>query len=541
VLTGRKRALLKFRGSGNSAGMASLSILPAADLVLARPWRGRRRSSSHYDWPVNRLSKSSAAAGLLAFVYSGNGIWRPSFWTDEAATLSAVRRDLPDLAAMLGNIDAVHGAYYFLMFGWTRIFGFSELAVRLPSLMAVSLAALMMVELGRKLSSVHLGLMAAAVFVLMPRSQYAATDARSYALTVLGGVVASYLLVSLRDDPRAVKWVMYAATGFLTVSLSFYCALLFIAHALTCTWDMKLRTMWRSMLISSLAWLAPALYIGSIASRQQFQISWIPPVGPSFPFEVAFLQFFGDGYFAKDGQVSPLHTPGEDLSMFALEGLVWTAAAVGILVNRRRFLVKLGVPWLVVPLVAAVGGSLVTGGNYYLPRYLTFEIPALALLAAAPAAVHFAPAGPKIRAMMFGFVAAALMVTLPSYLGQRTQYGRDTHDDFRYIAKSVKKLGSPGDAFVMGPGSDLAYQAYPESFEGLADPTRGISATEWKRIYNQRFDVVSAASRILVHPTVILVEETGDQSMSAALEQLGYEFRESERGPSTTVTKYVLK
>lgn len=490
---------------------------------------------------MNKLSKSSVVAGLLAFVYSGIGMWRPSFWTDEAATLSAVRRELPDLAAMLGGIDAVHGAYYFLMFGWTRIFGFSELAVRLPSLLAVSLAALMMVELGRKLSSVHLGLIASAFLVLMPRTQYAATDARSYALTLLGAVVASYLLVSIREDPRVAKWVIYAATGFLAVSLSFYCIFLYLAHALTVLWDPKLRTMWRGMLFSGLAWLAPALYVGGIASQQQFQISWIRPVGPSFPFEIAFLQFFGDGYFAKDGQVSPLPTPGEDFSMFALAGLLWTAAAVGTVLGRRTFLVRLAVPWLVVPVVAAVGGSLLTGGNYYLPRYLTFELPALALLAAAPAALNFALAGRTVRVWMYGVVAATLLVAIPSYLGQRTQYGRDTQDDFRYIANSVERLASPGDAFVMSTGRDLAYQAYPDSFAGLADPTRGISAVEWKRIFNQRFDVNSSAQKILRHQTVILIEKTGEKTMGTALEGLGYQSGESEHGPSTTVTKYVLK
>ena len=480
-------------------------------------------------------------AGLLAFVYSGIGMWRPSFWTDEAATLSAVRRDLPALMEMLGSIDAVHGAYYFIMFGWTRIFGFSELALRLPSLLAVSAAALVMVELGRKLSSVHLGLVAAALLVLMPRTQYAATDARSYALTLLGAVVASYLLVSIREDPSAVKWVIYAATGLLAVSLSFYCIFLYVAHAVTVLWDAKLRTMWRRMLFSALAWLAPALYVGGIASQQQFQISWIRPVGPSFPFEIAFLQFFGDGYFAKDGQVAPLPTPGEDFSMFALAALLWTAAAVGTVLSRRLFLVRLAVPWLVVPVAAAVGGSLVTGGNYYLPRYLTFELPALALLAAAPAALNFARAGRPVRVVMAGVVAATVIVAMPSYLGQRTQYGRDTQDDFRYIANAVERLASPGDAFVMSAGSDLAYQAYPDSFAGLADPTRGISAVEWKRIYNQRLDVNSSAPRILRHQTVILIEKTGEKTMGTALEGLGYQSGESEHGPSTTVTRYVLK
>jgi mannosyltransferase len=491
---------------------------------------------------VIKLSRSSVIAGLLAFVYSGIGIWRPSFWTDEAATLSAVRRSFPDLMAMLGSIDAVHGAYYFLMFGWTRIFGFSELAVRLPSLIAIAISAVLMVELGRKLSGVHFGLIAAALLVVMPRTQYAATDARSYALTVLGAVAATYVLVSIRENPRPVKWAMYAVVGVLTVTVSFYFFLLLFAHAVTLFLDSKLRKAWRGMLAASVAWLAPALWVGSTASQQHFQISWIPPVGPSFPFEFAFLQFFADGYFAKDGHVAPLPTPGEDFSMIALAILLWTAAAFGAVLCRRHFIVRLAVPWLVIPAAAVIGGSLVTGGNYYLPRYLTFELPALALLAAAPeAVVHLPGAVRRIRAGMAVTVLAALVVSVPSYLGQRTQYGRDPQDDFRYIANSVEKLAKPGDAFVMGTASDLAYQAYPDCFEGLGDPTLGITAAQWKRIFDQRLDVLTSAPGILHYPTVILVEKTGESALAGALESLGYASGQSEQGPATTVTRYSLK
>ncbi|WP_427171550.1 glycosyltransferase family 39 protein [Arthrobacter sp. 92] len=488
-----------------------------------------------------KLSWASVSAGLLAFIYSGIGSWRPSFWTDEAATISAVRRSFPDLMAMLGSIDAVHGAYYILIFGWTRLFGYSELAVRFPSLIAVAISALLMVEIGRKLSSVRYGVLAAAALVLLPRAQYAATDARSYALTLLGAVAATYVLVSIRENPRLVKWAAYALVGVVTVSLSFYSVFLFVAHAVTLLWDQKLRENWRGMLAASVGWIAPALYVGCIASQQQFQISWIRPVGPSFPFEFALLQFFGDGYFAKEGRVAPVPTPGEDFSMVALAILMWTAAAAGLILCRRHFLVRLALPWLVIPALAVISASLVTGGNYYLPRYLTFELPALAILAAAPATLHGAGALRRIRIASAVGAAIALCVSVPSYVGQRTQYGRDPQDDFRYIATSVEKLSGPGDAFVIGPAQDLAYQAYPDSFKGLADPTLGITAAEWKRIFDQRFDVASSATKILQHPTVILVEKTGESTMAGALRKLGYAPGESLQGPATTVTKYSLK
>ncbi|WP_209743542.1 glycosyltransferase family 39 protein [Arthrobacter sp. PvP023] len=456
-----------------------------------------------------------------------------------------MRREFPDLQALLGTVDAVHGAYYYLMFGWTRLFGFSEVALRLPSLVAISCAAVLLVELGRKMASTSFGILAATFLVVMPRTQYAGTDARSYALTLLGAVAATYLLVSLREHPRKAKWVGYAAIGFCTVSLSFYCILLYCAHAVTVVLDARLRGQWRSMLASSTGWIIPALWVGIAASRQQFQIAWIRDVGPAFPFEFTFLQFFADGYFVQNGQIVPTPTPGEEWSMVGLATFMWLAVPTGIVLCRRQFLVRLALPWLVLPALAVICGSLVTGGNYYLPRYLTFELPAMALLAATPVARLATVASEKpwrqIKVATGAAAVALLLISLPSYVGQRTQFGRDRGDDFRFIAESVDKLGSRGDCFVMSPASDLAYQAYPDAFAGLGDPTLGITAVQWKRIFNQRFDIQTSAERIRQYRTVILIERSGESGMADALENLGYFAAESQTGPSSTVTRFSYK
>lgn len=480
--------------------------------------------------------------GLAALAFTGTGSWHPSFWTDEAATLSAIRRDFPDLVSMLGSVDAVHGAYYFLMFGWSRIFGFSEMALRLPSVLAVAGAAFVVVELGKKLAGVQYGVVASVLFLLMPRTQYVATDGRSYALTVLGAVLATYVLVSTRKSPTKAKWVLYAAIGFVTVSLSFYCIFLLFAHVLTLLWDNRLRSQWRAMVLASVAWFVPAACIGFAASQQQFQIAWIRDVGPAFSFELIFLQFFSDGYFSIDSHVVPTPTTGEDFSMVALTIAFWLLATCCLLLFKRRFLVRLALPWLVVPVLAVVAGSLILGGNYYLPRYLTFELPAMALLAALPLVngTRLLAQRIAVKPETLMVAAAVLLVSLsiPSYLGQRTQYGRDTQDDFRFVAASVEGLAAEGDCFVMNSDVDLVLQAYPQSFQGLSDPTIGLTAAEWKRIFNQRFDVASSAERIARCSTVLLIEKSHKSEMAAALMELGYTADAGESGASTTVTRY---
>ena len=92
--------------------------------------------------------------GVLAAAMSLAGAARPSFWYDEAATISAsYSRSLGQLWRMLGNVDAVHGLYYLLMHGWFQIFPPTEFWSRVPSGLAVGGAAAGIVVLGKQFSS----------------------------------------------------------------------------------------------------------------------------------------------------------------------------------------------------------------------------------------------------------------------------------------------------------------------------------------------------------------------------------------------------
>lgn len=69
--------------------------------------------------------RRAAAAGALlpaglALVASLAWSWRPSYWLDETATVSAVGRPVPALLAMLHRVDAVHGVFYLLLWPWAR-------------------------------------------------------------------------------------------------------------------------------------------------------------------------------------------------------------------------------------------------------------------------------------------------------------------------------------------------------------------------------------------------------------------------------------
>lgn len=472
----------------------------------------------------------------------------PSFWVDEAATISAIDRSLPDLFRMLGNIDAVHGFYYLLMRGWATLFGLSEFALRLPSLLAVGVSAGLVVAIGRRIGSLKYGLTAAALMVLLPRTQYVATDARSYALALAAGVAATYFLVRAREVPERRFWVGYAAAGLLATLLSFYTVLVFVAHAVTVCLDRRLRENWRPFLATSPAWLIPTALLAAIGTSQQFQIAWIRPIDSGVISEVVLLQFFSDAYLMLDGGIAPVPTPGENITMVGLAVLLWGMAIAGAVRLRKHFAARLALPLLVVPLLCVIGGSLMLGSPYYLPRYLSFVLPSVPLLAAAAVLTvdgsatrgerRATPSSRDHRAAV-GVLAAVAVLALPSYLGQRTEYGRSPGDDFRFVADTLRDEAEAGEAVVLTVDAGLGRIAYRDSFAGLVDVTVGTSADDWGRIYDQRFDLDAVKDEVLPHDVVWVVHARGDVASERTLESFGY--REDERfdGTGNTVVRFI--
>src|SRR5690349_3756517 len=102
-----------------------------AEPVLRSPLSSRRPVAAH-----RALLWTSVVMGVFAAVVSATGSWIPSLWGDEAASVLSAMRPPESLVAMLGHVDAVHGAYYFGLQLWVDLFGAEPFAVRLPSAIA---------------------------------------------------------------------------------------------------------------------------------------------------------------------------------------------------------------------------------------------------------------------------------------------------------------------------------------------------------------------------------------------------------------------
>ncbi|MBX6166952.1 MAG: glycosyltransferase family 39 protein, partial [Thermobispora bispora] len=114
------------------------------------------------------------------------GLWNlggPPPWRDEAATISAAARTLPQLAHLLQSVDAVHGLYYALMHLVVGVPGTAEVVLRIPSVVAGALAAAGTGALGRALGAPRTGLYGGVLLALMPIFSRYVQEARPYSMT----------------------------------------------------------------------------------------------------------------------------------------------------------------------------------------------------------------------------------------------------------------------------------------------------------------------------------------------------------------------
>ena len=124
---------------------------------------------------------------------------------DEVATRWAALLPLRELAHLLRHVDAVHGLYYLLMHGWVAV-GTSPAVLRIPSVIAMAVAAALMVIIGRRLTgSGWAGLFAGLIMALTPSISYYAQTARSYAL-VFACVLGSTLALMHALEAEAGPW-----------------------------------------------------------------------------------------------------------------------------------------------------------------------------------------------------------------------------------------------------------------------------------------------------------------------------------------------
>jgi mannosyltransferase len=440
--------------------------------------------------------------GVLAAAVSLAGASRPSFWYDEAATISAsYSRSLAQLWHMLGNVDAVHGLYYLLMHGWFQIFPPTEFWSRAPSGLAIGAAAAGVVVLGKQFSSRTVAAASGVVCAILPRSTWAGIEARPYAVSMMTAVWLTVLLVYAARRDNAWVWLSYGIAQAISVVLDVYLVLLLFAHvAFIFVFQLGRIILVRFVVASVLAGCAVAPFL-AVAAGQVHQISWIAPIGHRTIEDVAVQQYF---------ERSP---PFAILSALVVVAAIvlWLSTSTQLTKSDRQLL-TLAIAWLVIPTALIVIWSALVH-PIYTPRYLCFTAPAMALLL-----------GVCIGAVSVKPWAAAALVTLfavavfPNYIhAQRNPYAKYGMD-YSQVADLITAKAAPGDCllvndtvtFMPAPMRPLM-AARPDAYRKLVDLTLWQRATDRNTVFDTNLipEVVAAP---LSHCRVVWIITEADKA-----------------------------
>ncbi|WP_240506251.1 hypothetical protein [Thermoactinospora rubra] len=358
---------------------------------------------------ARRWAAPVIAVAAFAVALSGNG--RATLNGDELATLSAARRSLPELWTLAQHIDGHFLPYYAFMHLWASL-GTSEVWLRLPSAVAIGVAAGLLADLGRRLHSLPAGVAAGALFAVLPSVSYYGAFARSYAFAAAAVVLSFHTLHVMQSRSAHVR---YAAAVAAAGAGHLFAVLTLPAHLL-------LKPRGLAKRIAALAvGSVPAIALGLLGYGERHAISWIPQRGPEVWLKLPKMA-------AGDPIAGPL--------LFAL-------AVAGAIVLFRKDRAWAGAVscWLVLPPVLLLAVShLLT--PVYVDRYLFVTAPALALLAGIAAAAVSRYAVPVVLAL-------TVALSWPQHAELRDVNGR-----FENIPWAVAKIRSrPADALVYGQSS----------------------------------------------------------------------------------------
>lgn len=424
------------------------------------------------------------------------GLWglsrQNSVWRDEATTWQVAERSVGEIWHMLGTVDAVHGAYYLLMHVLFEAFGASTTTLRLPSVLAVAVAAACVALTGRRLAGPWAGLAGGLALGLLPAVQFQLQEGRAYSLVSGGAGLSTLLLVSLLPAAGAgrrtwPRWTAYGALVLVCALLNWFSLLILPAHAVTLWWVRAGRAAVAPWLLASAAAVAGALPLVLFSRTQSGQVSWIPPLtwpmltGPAVLLTVGALGAWADRWNGP--------RPGRPRRL--------SAAAVGL-------------PLLAVPLLGLAAASLVQ--PLFLDRYVLFSMLGLALLIGAGlgASVRvLAPRWPRASAALVPVaVGVSLVAMLPLELAYRSPASRV--DDVLSVAGEVARLKRDGDAVLFVPAArrDTALVT-PAAFAGLADVALARGPAESGTLKGEEVSPALIRSALEAPRRVLLVTDAG--------------------------------
>jgi mannosyltransferase len=395
----------------------------SAGRALRGPWAHGRGLAAW--WPL-------AALIVLAAVLRLSTLGLQSFWYDEAYV--PVHTLHASLVATLRSVEHRENTpplWYVLIWGWSRIFGMGEVALRLPSALAGIATVAVAWGIGWELVGRRAAIATAALVAFNPLFVWYSQEARAYGLFVFMVALAMWCWLRVDAEPTPGRLAAFAAGGAGALATHYFAVFLV---APMCLWLLRKRERWRVMLPTVAAVGAVGVALVPLALAQGGHgTQWIGEWALASRLETI-PQYFLTGYSG-----APLGHGVELLVALAiLAGIGWGLWRALTPREADAALLALGLAGcgVLIPVAMAVGGA-----DYLAPRNVVASmIPLTAGIAVIVAAGRTGRAGMALGALI---AVAFLALSVDVNLSSRLQRG-----DWQGLAQVIRR--APGNRRTRG-------------------------------------------------------------------------------------------
>jgi mannosyltransferase len=392
-------------------------------------------------------------AAALVLITGAIGLGRPSYWFDEAASLSGADRSPSELAALIQTVDAVHAAHYALLSGWIDLFGAGEVATRALSLIALAAACAGFVLFVHRFRGPLIAAAAGLCFAVLPGIAWSGAEARGYAFALAACVWALAALQSALKR-GGWRWSVYGLLLLVSLLFSIMTVLMIVAHAVYVRLIGRVGVLRPGFVLAWGASLLAGIPLFLAAMTQRQQLDWIDLDPIRLAGKVAIGQLF---LGPRDGAGLSSTLPSAVIAAM----IVGALGCVALVAARgpARSSVLFAVTWFAVPTLALAIPVLV-GVELYQERYLVFAAPGACLLIAEGLLLL------RPRKVLAPVVLVLLVAALIGPLVAQRDEGSKAGDEYRALAD----VGASADTVVYTvPTARGIGIAYPRALDGAED------------------------------------------------------------------------
>jgi uncharacterized membrane protein len=349
------------------------------------------------------------------------GIGTESYWLDEAISVrQAQEKDYNTTLNMLKE-DVHLPLYISLLYVWVKIFGTSELATRLLSLIFGLAGILLCYLLTKDLFNERTALIASAIFAVSPIMIYYSQESRLYSLFVFLSLLSFYFYLKWINEQSNKNLLWY----ILSTSLLIYTHLFFVLVLLVqniyalyksrsnLTYLIKWFSSQIMLFIIFLPWMS---HILRQANNSTLHTVWIPKPNNGIILS-SFMELIGNKFI---------------LGLFIICLVYFIVGRKYNSSDKDKILFLLC--YLIVPFIIVISYSYI-GSSVYNTRYMLFTLPAFFVVFS----LIIEKVSEKNMLLLYGLVGIIIILSLMSVAAQTNRLDKD---DWRsvslYISKNVK-------------------------------------------------------------------------------------------------------